>query len=62
MPGGYSRKDLDDTSIESYETCRPARPHPPSNPFGDALPPKPQGGRGEEEESQQGSGVPAVAA
>lgn len=51
MPGGYSRKDLEDTSMESYETWRSARPHPPSNPFGDALPPRPQGGGGEEDET-----------
>ena len=37
--------------MESYETWRSAKPHPPSNPFGDALPPRPQGGGGEEDES-----------
>ena len=51
MPGGYSRKDLEDTSMDSYETWRSARPHPPSNPFGDALPPRPQGGGSEEDET-----------
>jgi hypothetical protein len=50
MPGGYSKKELEDTSMESYETWRAARPHPPSNPFGDALPPRPQKGGGEDDE------------
>jgi hypothetical protein len=36
--------------MESYETWRAARPHPPSNPFGDALPPRPQKGGGEDDE------------
>ena len=53
MSGGYSRKELEDTSMDSYETCRSARPHPPSNPFGNTLPPRPQGGGGEEEKNVQ---------
>ena len=53
MPGGYSKKELEDTSMESYESWRSARPHPPSNAFGDALPPRPAQGGGEEDEVAQ---------
>ena len=50
MSGGYTRKELEDTSMESYATWRAARPHPPPNPFGDTLPPAPQGNGSEEDE------------
>jgi len=55
MPGGYSKKELEDTSMESYESWRSARPHPPSNPFGDALPPRPAQGGGEDDEKARRS-------
>ena len=52
----YSKKDLEDTSMESYPGYRSARPHKSSDPCGWGPPPSRSGiggGGGDDDEDEQ---------